>query len=136
VLPPLRIEIPKIGVAWPVVLADNDDLPRFRGVGWLMGSAYPGQAGNIVLFGHLDGPYSTFPRLIELKPGDRFSVFTETREHRYLVRGTFETTFDDVSVLIPSDTATATLITCSGHWDPVAQDYSHRLIVKADYKSH
>src|SRR5690349_3032139 len=64
-LPPVRVRIPRIGVDWPVVLSDNADMPRFKGVGWLFGSAYPGWAGNMVLFGHLDGPYATFGRLPE-----------------------------------------------------------------------
>jgi sortase A len=49
VLPPLRIAIPKIGVDRPVVLSDNEHLPEFRGVGWLMGSSFPGAPGNIEL---------------------------------------------------------------------------------------
>jgi sortase A len=133
VLPPLRIEIPAVNVDWPVVLADNDDMPRFKGVGWLIGSAYPGETGNIVLFGHLDGAYSTFDRLKELRPGDQFSIFTETHQYRYVVRENFETTPDDVSVLVPTDRPTATLITCSGRWDPAARNYSRRLIIEADF---
>lgn len=108
-------------------------MPRFKGVGWLIGSAYPGEAGTVVLFGHLDGSYSTFGRLRELRPGDQFSIFTETGQYRYVVRKNFETTPDDVSVLVPTDRPTATLITCSGRWDPIAQNYSRRLIIQADY---
>src|SRR5205814_543012 len=74
VLPPERIRIPRIGVDWPVVLSDITHLPRFNGVGWLQGSAYPGTAGNLVLYGHLDGRYATFGRLHELRAGDEFSV--------------------------------------------------------------
>jgi len=133
ILPPLRIEIPDIDADWPVVLADNSHMPRFKGVGWLMGSAYPGEVGNIVLFGHLDGSYSTFGRLKELRRGDQFSIFTETSEYRYLVLESIETTPDDVTVLAPTDRPTATLITCSGRWDPIAQNYSRRFIIEADY---
>lgn len=132
-LPPERIVIPKIGVDWPVVLGDNDHLPRFRGVGWLMGSGFPGVPGNMVLFGHLGGPYGTFMRLQELQPGDEFSVFTQAGEQRYRVRSSYETTPDDVGVLAPTSYASATLITCSGPWDPVAQTNERRLIVFADY---
>jgi sortase A len=135
VLPPLHVTIPGISVDWPVVLADNDHMPRFKGVGWMLGTAYPGEQGNMVLFGHLDGAYSTFGRLKELKPGDTFTVTTDSGSFTYLVRTTFETTPDDVSVLAPTNNATATLITCSGHWDALAQNYSNRLIVKADYIS-
>jgi sortase A len=132
-LPPLRIAIPKIGVDWPVVLSDNEHLPEFRGVGWLMGSSFPGVPGNMVLFGHLGGQNGTFMRLHELQPGDQFSVFTEVGELRYRVQSSHETTPDDVGVLAPTDSASATLITCSGPWDPVAQTNERRLIISADY---
>jgi sortase A len=136
VLPPLRIKIPEIGVDWPVVLGDNEHLLRFKGVGWFMGTAFPGEPGNMVLFGHLDGPYSTFLRLRELKPGDEFTVITEEAQHQYRVRSVYETTPDDVAVLAPTDAATATLITCSGKWIPAQRTYDHRLIVTADYIGH
>jgi LPXTG-site transpeptidase (sortase) family protein len=132
-LPPQRITIPRIGVDWPVVLSVNEELPHFKGVGWLMGSTYPGFAGNLVLFGHLDGPYATLGRLRELVPGDTFNVITEDGARVYRVRSSFSVTPDDVSVLAPTSTATATLITCSGHWDKVAKQYDHRLIILADY---
>lgn len=108
-------------------------MPHFKGVGWLLGSAYPGQLGNLVLFGDLDGPYSTFGRLPELHPSDEFSVVTDDATHIYRVAESYQTTPDDVELLAPTNEATATLITCSGHWNPVTQDYSHRLIIKATY---
>lgn len=131
-LPPDRISIPRIGVGWPVVLGDNDNLPRFRAVGWFMGSGWPGTPGNMVLFGHLGGRNGTFMRLHELRPGDELSVFTAAGVARYRVREMHETTPDDVAVLAPTSGATATLITCSGPWDPVAQTNQRRLIVSAD----
>jgi sortase A len=132
-LPPLRIAIPKIGVDRPIVLSDNEHMPKFRGVGWLMGSSFPGVAGNLVLFGHLGGEYGTFMRLHELRPGDEFRIFTEASELRYRVRSSYETSPDDVGVLAPTDNASATLITCSGPWDPIAQTNERRLIVVADF---
>jgi len=130
-LPPLRLTIASIDVDLPVVLSNSKHMPQFKGVGWLMGSSYPGNAGNLVLFGHLDGPYATFSRLRELAPGDEFSVTTESADLRYQVTRLFDTLRDDVAVLSPTSGATATLITCSGQWDPVLGDYSHRLIVVA-----
>lgn len=132
-LPPERIIIPRLEMDWPVVLSTVDHLPQFTGVGWLLGSAFPGAPGNMVLYGHLGGPNGTFMRLHELQPGDEFSVMSAGAEHRYRVRSSQETTPDDVGVLAPTSTATATLITCSGPWDPVAQTNVRRLIVTADY---
>jgi LPXTG-site transpeptidase (sortase) family protein len=131
--PPLRITIPKLGLNWPVVLSTNEQLPRFKAVGWLLGSAYPGRAGNLVLFGHLDGPYSTFGRLKELQAGDLFHIVTAAGSQDYRVRRTFLTTPADVGVLAATRTATATLITCAGQWIPRLRTYDQRLIVVADY---
>jgi sortase A len=131
-VPPSRITIPGLGLDWPVVLSTNEHMPRFKGVGWLLGSAYPGQAGNLVLFGHLDGPYSTFGPLHELRPGDTFHVATAAGVYQYRVRASFETTPDDVAVLAPTDGPTATLITCAGQWDKATQMYDRRLVITAD----
>ncbi|HMA36028.1 MAG TPA: sortase [Chloroflexia bacterium] len=131
-LPPLRVRVPRLGLDWPVVLSDGQHLPRFKGVGWLLGSAYPGQAGNLVLLGHLDGPYATFGRLHELGANDTVAVVTEAGVRAYRVRTVFQATPDDVAVLAPTDQATLTIITCSGRWDPRVRMYDHRLIVIAD----
>jgi sortase A len=132
ILPPDRLRIPAIDVDWPVVLATADHLPRFRGVGWLLGSAFPGALGNLVLFGHRGGRYGTLMRLPELKPGDTFTVTTADADYRYRVRSTFTTTPDHVEVLAPSAGATATLITCTGPWDAAAGTNTLRQIVVAD----
>lgn len=131
-LPPERISIPDIAADWPVVLGTNDSLPQFKGVGWLFGSAFPGNPGNMVLFGHQGGPYGTFMRLHELQPGATFSVTTRDRRYHYRVTRTYETTPDDVSALAPTPTATVTLITCSGPWIETLQTNERRLIVVAE----
>lgn len=132
-LPPERIEIPRIDLDRPVVLADKDSLPRFKGAGWFIGSGWPGVAGNMVLFDHCTPEYGIFGRLTELRPGDEFSVFTADQEYRYRVRSSRQTTRKDVAVLAPTDNATATLITCTGPPGPDAQTSAGRLVVTADY---
>ncbi|MEP6776721.1 MAG: sortase, partial [Chloroflexota bacterium] len=77
ILPPVRLSIPEIGLNLPIVLSNGKQLPRFKGIGWLLGSAFPGDNGNFVLFGHLDGQYATLGRLKELEVGDIFSVSTD-----------------------------------------------------------
>ena len=133
--PPLRLQIPRLSLDWPVVLSDNDHLPRFQGVGWLLGSAFPGAAGNMVLVGHLDGRYATFARLHELQPGDHFIVATADSTMNYRVLSLHPTRPDDVAVLAPTSAATATLITCSGPWDAGLRMYEQRLIVSAAYEA-
>jgi sortase A len=131
-LPPEQILLPTIATQWPIVLGDNENIPQFNAVGWLLGSGFPGHPGNMVLFGHQGGANPTFSRLHELLPGDEFSIFTSESVYRYRVRTTFETTPNDVGVLAPSDTPTATLITCAGPWDAVAQTNTLRRVVVAD----
>lgn len=132
-LPPERLLIPAIDASWPVTLADVDHLPAYRGVGWLFGSAFPGTAGNLVLFGHAGGPHATFARLHELRPGDDIVVQTEAGSYQYRVRLSYETTPDDVAVMMPGDEPLVTLITCSGPWIPEQQTNARRLIVVAGY---
>lgn len=129
-LPPVRVRIPAVGADWPVALSDVDALPRFQAVGWLIGTAFPGAPGNLVLFGQREGPYATFTRLDEVKPGDEVTLDTERGSHRYRVRAMFETTGDDVSALAPTEQATVTLITPA---TGATGEDARYLIVTADY---
>jgi len=130
-LPPTNLRIPKIAVDAPVVLADNDNLPRFKGVGWYIGSGFPGFRGNVVLFGHLNGQFETFARLDELRPGDPVIVQAMERTYRYTVSETKVVPEDDVAVMAPTRDSRLTLITCTGEFYPATRDYSHRLVVTA-----
>ncbi len=132
-LPPTQLIIPELDVGWPVVLADARHMPRFKAVGWLFGSAAPGQTGNLVLFGHQGGKYGTLMRLHEIHRDQIVTVRSDAGDHHYQVREIYETTPDDVAVLAPTDTPTLTLITCSGPWDVINQTNERRLIVKAVY---
>ena len=131
ILPPTRLHIPSIGVNARVVLADNDNLPRFKGVGWYLGTGYPGFRGNVVLFGHLNGEYETFARLAEAAPGDEVIVEAMEKSYRYLVRESTVVPREAVEVLAPTRDYRLTLITCTGEFYPATRDYSHRLVVTA-----
>lgn len=135
VLPPERVLIPAIDLDWPVVLATAEHLPRFRGVGWLLGSAFPGAPGNLVLLGHRGGTAGTFMRLPELRIGDEIQVVTEQMTYHYQVRDFFDTNPANVEVLAPTSSPVVTLVTCTGDWDPVAQTNLLRYIVVADLVS-
>ncbi len=131
ILPPTRLRIPRLGLDVPIVLADNDDLPRFKAVGWYVGSGYPGFRGNVVLFGHLNGPFETFGRLDQLKPGDVATVEVPGGAFDYRVTTSSVVPEDRVEVLAPTPDAQLTLLTCSGTFFPVTRDYSDRLVVRA-----
>jgi LPXTG-site transpeptidase (sortase) family protein len=132
-LPPLRIEIPDLGVDVPVVLSDPDHLPHQKLVGWLFKSAFPGTAGNLVLMGHLDGPAAIFGRLDELQPGDVIRVSSSRDTFIYVVDETMLVSDDEVRVLAPSDAPIVTLITCAGDWNPDARTDDKRLVVSGHY---
>lgn len=131
ILPPTRVRIPKIAVDAPVVAGDADHLPRFKGVGWYIGSGFPGFRGNTVLFGHLNGPYETFGRLDQLVAGDAVEVQTAGAIFRYQVTSVATVPEDAVWVLAPSSDRRLTLITCEGEFFPTTRDYSHRRVVTA-----
>lgn len=131
VLPPTRLLIPRIGVDVPIVLADNDNLPKFRGVGWYIGTGYPGFRGNVVLFGHVDGKYETLGRLNEIEPGDQVDVVALDRIYRYVVISSQVVPRNAVEVMAPTTDSRVTLITCAGIFIPNTRDYTDRLVVTA-----
>jgi sortase A len=109
----LTIHIPAIGVQSAVVSGDNwDDLQR--GVGYHLGSANPGELGNMVLSGHDDVFGSVFKDLYSLKPGDEIIVTTQVGSYTYVVQEHAIVEPTDVSVMDNSrhDEARITLITC------------------------
>lgn len=132
-LPPLRIEIERIGLDFPVVLADNAHLPIDHTVGWYFQSAFPGTAGNSVFLGHLDGPGATFAHLDQLQPGDRIRIRTQTAILTYSVDELRVIDESAVEVLAPTSTPVITLLTCAGEWDAVHHTYHQRLLVRGHY---
>lgn len=132
-LPPLQLVIPAIGVDVPVVLADNQHLPRVRAVGWFFRSAFPATAANMVLLGHVNGPAETFARLDELHPGDSIRVVTATAVQVYAVETLTIVNDSAVEVLAPTTEPVATLITCTGDWNSTTRSYNRRLVVRARY---
>ena len=131
--PPIRLLVPAIDVDAPVVLADNEHLPQFRAIGWFFGSAFPGTRGNLVLFGHLDGPNATLGRLRELRPGAGVYVVTRGGTYAYTVTGSRVVSRFDTAVMAPTRHARLTLITCAGRWLPKEGTYTDRLVVVARY---
>ncbi|MDQ3809085.1 MAG: sortase [Chloroflexota bacterium] len=135
-LPARRVIIPSIGVDSKVIQLGTRIDRRGQiawetapfSVGQHKGLAGPGQAGNMVLSGHVSSPNegAVFQRLPELKVGHGVIVATEERQYLYRVVDIRTVTPDQVSVMDPTADATATLLTCVP--DGV---YSHRLVVTA-----
>ena len=53
--------------------------------GFHKGSAYPGNASNIVLSGHHNIRGEVFRNLVDLQPGDLISAYVGEQEYRYVV---------------------------------------------------
>ncbi len=120
-----RILIPAIRVDAPIV--EGDDWERLKsGVGHHIGSALPGEAGNLVLSGHNDVYGSVFADLSELREGDLVLIDTPSRSFRYKVTGTQIVLPNETSVMDATEEPALTLISC---YPPLVD--SHRIVVSA-----
>jgi sortase A len=106
-----RIQIPAIDV--DNVIVQGDDWEQLKkGVGHHIGSAQPGQGGNVVLSAHNDIFGEIFRHLDKLSPGDEIIISTEVRSYTYLVRKIEVVEPTDVWVMAPTEHASTTLISC------------------------
>jgi len=107
-----RIVIPAIDVDAPVVEGDRWEELK-RGVGHHIGSANPGERGNVVLSGHDDVFGEVFRRLTELTEGDIVQVYDSAgRTYKYRVATRRIVAPTEVSVMDPTTEPIITLITC------------------------
>ncbi len=95
----------------PVVQGDGWEQLK-RGVGQHIGSANPGDVGNLVLSAHNDIFGELFRDLDKLKPGDEILVSTTTREYIYRVTGLRIVEPIEVEVMESTARPTITLISC------------------------
>jgi sortase A len=121
-----RIQIPAIDIDAPVIQGTGWEQLK-RGVGQVIGTANPGQNGNIVLSAHNDIYGELFRYLDRLNPGDQFTVYTSSRAFTYVVTGWDVVEPTRVEVMNPTPNATATLISCY----PYLVD-NMRIVVKAE----
>lgn len=120
------IEIPAIGVNRVIVAGDDWEQLK-KGVGHHIGSAQPGQVGNMVLSAHNDIFGETFRHLDKLEPGDEIIVSTDVQTYVYVVREIKTVEPTDVWVMEATDFASATLISCYPY-----QVNNKRIVVFAD----
>jgi sortase A len=107
----VRIRIPALGVDASVVQGDGWEQLK-RGVGQHIGSADPGQPGNVVLSAHNDIYGELFRHLDELQEGDEIILHTQTREVIYRVLYWRIVPPTEVSVMEPASDPIVTLISC------------------------
>jgi sortase A len=123
---PTRVTIPAINVDALVVQGDSWEQLKL-GVGHHLGSADPGERGNMVLSAHDDIYGEIFRRLHELELGDEVIIYAGEQPYRYLVTAKKIVEPTEVSVLASTTKPVATLITCY----PYMVD-THRVVVVAE----
>lgn len=124
--PPLRIVVPTKKVDLSIVEAqvvngywELSETTASHGVG----SANPGQNGNVVVFAHARN--ELFGPLRDIKNDEVIYILTKDRWFRYIVNETKLVDPDEVTHIKSSDSEQLTLFTCSGFLD------TKRLIVHA-----
>jgi len=125
----IRIQIPAIGVDAPVVQGDGWEQLK-KGVAQHIGTADPGQSGNVVLSAHNDIYGEIFRQLDKLKPGDEVIVFTNQKQYTYVVDGTQVVAPTSVEVMAPTGSPVVTLISCY----PYLVD-KQRIVVRANLQN-
>jgi len=107
----IRIQIPAINIDAPVVQGDGWEQLK-KGVGQHIGSADPGQEGNVVLSAHNDVYGELFRYLDKLQPGDQVILYTQQRQYTYIVDHTVLVEPTAVEVMASTGSPTVTLISC------------------------
>jgi Sortase domain len=141
--PPVRLTIPAIGLATPLVrlglepdgaMQVPDDFGR---AGWFAGGPAPGQVGPSVIAGHVDsrtGP-AVFYRLRDLRPGNALLVDrADGTRLRFVVEraSSFpKSGFPTAAVFGPVPSAALRLVTCAGDFDQARGSYRDNLVVFA-----
>jgi LPXTG-site transpeptidase (sortase) family protein len=138
----MRLLIPRIGVDARIEsrgldAGRNMETPKdFRDVAWYNLGPLPGAPGNALMNGHVSWwtGSAVFTRLGELRTGDRVIVVRGdgTRvSFKVTARRVVAANARVASLFAPSPTASLTLITCTGPWDPRILSDTHRLLVSA-----
>jgi sortase A len=125
---PTRIVVPAINVDALIVAGDSPEQLKL-GVGHHLGSANPGERGNLVLSAHDDIYGEIFRRLPDLELGDEVVVYAGEQPYHYIVTAKQIVEPTDVHVMAPTTRPVATLISCY----PYMVD-THRIVVIAELR--
>jgi len=107
----VRIQISSINVDAPIVQGDGWEQLK-KGVGQYLGSAKPGENGNVALSAHNDVYGEIFRHLDKLVPGDSIIIYTQQRQYTYIVDRTVIVEPTAVEVMASTGSPTVTLISC------------------------
>ncbi|OGO64392.1 MAG: hypothetical protein A2030_00380 [Chloroflexi bacterium RBG_19FT_COMBO_50_10] len=125
----IQIQIPMIKVDAPVVQGDGWEQLK-KGVAQYIGSANPGQSGNMILSAHNDVFGEIFRDLDQLKSGDQVLVFTPQHSYTYIITNIQIVKPTDVEVMASTPDPTVTLISCY----PYLVD-NQRIVVQASLQT-
>lgn len=139
---PASVSIPKIEITAPIEPVGTDEngkmlLPQdIKVVGWYSKGFKPGEQGNAVIAGHLDsatGEGAIFYNLKIVEPGDEIIINDETgKAYTFTVTDKVIYPYDQVpidKVFGKSSQKRLNLITCTGIWNPLEKNYSHRTVI-------
>lgn len=107
----VRVQIPAINVDAPIVQGDGWEQLK-KGVGQHIGTADPGDDGNMVLSAHNDIFGEIFRDLDQLKPGDQVIIHTNQRSYTYIVSGYKIVEPTQTEVMEATSQPKITLISC------------------------
>lgn len=107
----VRIQIPAINVDAPIVQGDGWEQLK-KGVGQHIGTADPGDDGNMVLSAHNDIFGEIFRDLDQLKPGDQIILHTNQRSYTYIISGYKIVEPTQTEVMEATSQPKVTLISC------------------------
>ncbi len=143
---PQKLFIPSINLSAPIKTVGFDSERRMEvpgdnsTVSWWKYGALPGETGSAVIAGHYkitDGSPGVFYNLGNVKIGSKIIIsfknknnktFTVTHIKTYTEKG-----FPIQTIYTANDSKRLNLITCSGDFDSTANDYTHRLVVYAEF---
>ncbi len=124
-----HIQIPAIGVDSPIVQGDGWDELK-KGVAQHIGSADPGQMGNMVLSAHNDVYGEIFRDLDQLEAGDEIIIKSPNSAFTYIITGIQIVDPTDVEVMGSTKEPVVTLISCYPYWVD-----TQRIVVRASLKT-
>jgi sortase A len=125
----IQIQIPIIDVDAPVVQGDGWEQLK-KGVAQHIGSANPGQSGNMIMSAHNDVFGEIFRNLDQLKRGDQIIVYTPQHAYTYIISNIQIVEPTNVEVMATTPDPTITLISCY----PYLVD-NQRIVVQASLQS-
>lgn len=107
----IQIQIPSINVDAPIVQGDSWEQLK-KGVAQHIGSADPGQPGNLVLSAHDDVYGEIFRDLDQIENGDQIIIYSAQHSFTYFVTNIEIVDPTDVEVMAPTTDVSITLISC------------------------